>query len=137
MDVFLIEMSNNKLFSGCIMLLTNIGGKYLALDLPSNLEKIFSKSQLLRFLVIFSIFFMATRDIKIAFLLSLLFYIVIKYFINENSTFCMMKDINMVNNFKKENEEISKEEYEQARYIIDKYNKKNVRENEILLRNIY
>jgi len=137
MDVFLIEMSNNKLFSGCIMLLTNIGGKYLALDLPSNLEKIFSKSQLLRFLVIFSIFFMATRDIKIAFLLSLLFYIVIKYFINENSTFCMMKDINMVNNLKKQNEEISKEEYEHARNIIDKYNKKNVRENEILLRNIY
>jgi len=139
MDVFLVEMSNNKLFSGCIMLLTNIGGKYLAIDLPSNLEKIFSKSQLLRFLVIFSIFFMATRDIKIAFLLALLFYIMIKYFINENSTFCMLKDVNMVNNFKNinENNKISKEEYDRAKVIINNYNNQHVKENEILLRNIY
>jgi hypothetical protein len=139
MDVFLVEMSNNKLFSGCIMLLTNIGGKYLALDLPSNLEKIFSKSQLLRFLVIFSIFFMATRDIKIAFLLALLFYITIKYFINENSTFCMLKDVNMVNNFKNinENNKISKEEYDRAKVIINNYNNQHVKETEILLRNIY
>jgi hypothetical protein len=139
MDVFLVEMSNNKLFSGCIMLLTNIGGKYLALDLPSNLEKIFSKSQLLRFLVIFSIFFMATRDIKIAFLLALLFYITIKYFINENSTFCMLKDVNMVNNLKNinENNKISKEEYDRAKVIINNYNNQHVKETEILLRNIY
>ena len=139
MDVFLVEMSNNKLFSGCIMLLTNIGGKYLALDLPSNLEKIFSKSQLLRFLVIFSIFFMATRDIKIAFLLALLFYIMIKYFINENSTFCMLKDVNMVNNLKNinENNKISKEEYDRAKVIINNYNNQHVKESEILLRNIY
>lgn len=139
MDVFLIEMSNNKLFSGCIMLLTNIGGKYLAIDLPSNLEKIFSKSQLLRFLVIFSIFFMATRDIKIAFLLALLFYMTIKYFINENSTFCMLKDVNMVNKFKNinENNKISKEEYDRAKVIINNYNNQHVKETEILLRNIY
>jgi len=121
MDVFLIEMSNNKLFSGCIMLLTNIGGKYLALDLPSNLEKIFSQSVILRFLVIFSIFFMATRDIKIAFLLALLFFIIIKYFINEKSTFCIIKNNENDNNYKK----ISQDEYKKAIDIINNYNSEN------------
>lgn len=124
MDVFLIEMSNNKLFSGCIMLLTNIGSKYLAIDLPSNLEKIFSQSIILRFLVIFSIFFMATRDIKIAFLLALLFFIMIKYFINEKSTFCIIKN-NENNNLQK----ISQDEYKKAMEIINTYNSENTNNN--------
>jgi uncharacterized membrane protein len=124
MDVFLIEMSNNKLFSGCVMLLTNIGGKYLALDLPSNLEKIFSESAILRFLVIFSIFFMATRDIKIAFLLALLFFIIIKYFINEKSTFCIIKN-NENNKLNNNSNKISQDEYNKAIDIINTYNYEN------------
>ena len=91
-DNILLTISNNKLFGGCIMLLTNIGGKYLAMDMPNNLEKLFSKYFILRCLVLFSIFFMATHDIKISLLLSLLFFIIIKYFINEKSTFCMIND---------------------------------------------
>ena len=122
MDVFLIEMSNNKLFSGCIMLLTNIGGKYLALDLPSNVEKIFSEYAILRFLVIFSIFFMATRDIKTSFLLSLLFFIVIKFFINEKSTFCLFnKEIK-----NKEINKISDDEYKKALDIVNTYKMRNI-----------
>ena len=65
-DTILMDLSNNKLFSGCIMLLTNIGGRYLALELPDNMEKLFSNYFILRYLVLFSIFFMATRDIKIS-----------------------------------------------------------------------
>jgi len=40
------------------MLLTNIGGKYLALDLPQNLDVLFEQYALLRYLILFSIFFM-------------------------------------------------------------------------------
>ena len=89
-DSTLLYLSNSKLFSGCIMLLTNIGGKYLAIDLPENMEKLFSKFFILRLLVLFSIFFMATRDIKTSILLSLLFFIVIKFLINEKSSFCLV-----------------------------------------------
>ncbi len=117
MDVFLIEMSNNKLFSGCIMLLTNIGSKYLAIDLPSNLEKLFTEYSILRFFVIFSIFFMATRDIKISVLLGLLFVIIIKYFINEKSTFCLIRN--------EKNKEITQDEYKKAMDIINNYNSLN------------
>ena len=65
MDSFLLNIGNSKLFNGCIMLLMNIGGKYLVLDMPSNMEKLFSTYFILRCLDLFSIFFMATRDIKI------------------------------------------------------------------------
>jgi len=117
MDTFLFNMSNNKLFMGTLMLLTNIGGKYISLDLPNNIEKLFSKYSILRYTVLFSIFFMATRDIKISILLLLLFFIFTKFFINEKSTFCIVDNPS-------ENK-ISNEEYLKAKNIIDKYQKEN------------
>jgi hypothetical protein len=118
-DNLLIELSNNKLFGGAVMLLTNIGGKYLAQELPTNLEKMFSNYFILRYLVLFSIFFMATRDIKTSILLSLLFFIFIKFFINEKSTFCLVSndDKNQIINNK-----ISREEYEKAKIVVEKFN---------------
>jgi len=114
-DNLLIQISNNKLFGGAIMLLTNIGGKYLALELPTNIEKLFSTYSILRYLVLFSIFFMATRDIKTSILLALLFFIFIKFFINEKSTFCLLSKDNETNI-------ITKNEYENAKNIVEKYN---------------
>ena len=113
-DNLLIELSNNKLFGGAVMLLTNIGGKYLAQELPTNLEKMFSNYFILRYLVLFSIFFMATRDIKTSILLSLLFFIFIKFFINEKSTFCLVSN--------DDKNQISREEYEKAKIVVEKFN---------------
>ena len=120
-DNILINLSNNKLFCGCLMLLTNIGGKYLSLELPTNIDKIFTSNFILRYLVLFSIFFMATRDIKTSVLLSLLFLIILKYFINENSTFCLIKNDEI--NLKKEvnDNKITEEEYLKAKEILNKY----------------
>jgi hypothetical protein len=120
-DNILINLSNNKLFCGCLMLLTNLGGKYLALELPTNIEKLFTTNFILRYLVLFSIFFMATRDVKTSLLLSLLFFIILKYFINEKSTFCLIKNDEI--NLKKEitNNKISIEEYLKAKEILNRY----------------
>ena len=117
-DSLLISLSNSKLFSGCIMLLTNLGGKYLALDMPVNVEKLFSNYSILRYLVIFSIFFMATRDVKISLVLSLLFFIVVYFFINEKSSFCFIKEGSIKN-------KITKEEFMRAQELINKYNNDN------------
>lgn len=133
-DNILINLSNNKLFCGCLMLITNIGGKYLALELPTNIEKIFTSNFILRYLVLFSIFFMATRDIKTSLLLSLLFFIILKYFINEKSTFCLIKndEINLKNELT--NNKISMEEYLKAKEILNRYYQESKENN---LRIIY
>ena len=133
-DNILINLSNNKLFCGCLMLLTNLGGKYLALELPTNIEKIFTSNFILRYLVLFSIFFMATRDIKTSLLLSLLFFIILKYFINEKSTFCLIKndEINLKNELT--NNKISMEEYLKAKEILNRYYQESKENN---LRIIY
>ena len=112
-DTILLNLSNSKLFSGCLMLLTNVGGKYLMMEFPNNIEKIFSNNFLLRYLVLFSILFVATRDIKISILLSLLFFIVIKYLLNEKSSFCLISE--------KNEKKITDDEYKKAKDIILKY----------------
>jgi hypothetical protein len=65
---------------------------------------------------------MATRDIKTSVLLSLLFFIFIKFFINEKSTFCLVSndDKNQIIN-----NNISREEYEKAKIVIEKFNNSN------------
>jgi hypothetical protein len=93
MDTLLTGISNSQLFNGSIMLLTNIGGKYLALDMPKNIDSLFEQYAFLRYLILFSIFFMATRDIKISILLTLFYFIVIKFLLNEESRFCIVKKI--------------------------------------------
>jgi len=65
---------------------------------------------------------MATRDIKISILLSLLFFIFIKFFINENSTFCLVSNddkIQLINN------KISREDYEKAKIVVKEFNNLN------------
>jgi len=115
MDAFIANITNNKLFLGSIMLLTNIGGRFLIMEFPTNLDKIFTQYAILRYLVLFSIFFMATRDIKISILLTLGYFIIIKFLINEKSSFCIIKEQ------KNEEKKVKKEEFEKAKLIIDRY----------------
>lgn len=119
MDNLLITLSNSKIFAGAIMLLTNVGGKYLALEIPSSIDKLFTQNYILRYLVVFSIFFMATRDIKMSIVLALLFFIIIRFFISEKSSFCILSENNPVP--VPIPKKISREEYEKAKEIIKKY----------------
>ena len=77
---------------------------------------------------------MATRDVKTSLLLSLLFFIILKYFINEKSTFCLIKNDEI--NLKKEltNNKISMEEYLKAKEILNRYYEESKENN---LRIIY
>jgi len=117
MDIILNSVASSRIFNGLIILITNLGGKYIALDMPTNIDFLFSNYFILRLLVMFSVFFMATRDIKMSILLLLLFLIIIKFFINENSTFCLYK--NDLNN------KIKEEDFNKAQIIIKKYLEEN------------
>lgn len=118
-DTLLLNLSNNKIFAGCILLLTNIGGRYLSIDFPKNMDALFNQYFILRCLVLFSVFFMATRDIKISLLLTLLFFIIIHFFINEKSTFCIINKEGYLN------KNISSEEYLKAKEIVNKYHQES------------
>ncbi len=124
-DVILNNIATSKIFNGFIMTYMNIGGKYLGLELPTTLDLLFAKYQILRYIVIFCICFMATRDIKFAILLALMFIIIIKFVLNETSVFCLVKNIKKENDEKnkEQNKEkpVTKQDFESAKEIIHKY----------------
>ena len=116
LDNYLTIIGNNKLFIGCLVALMNLGSKYLILDMPSNIDKIFANFFILRMIVLYTVFFMATRDIKISLLLLLLFIIIVKFILNEKSTFCCV-NFNGLNS--------SELEYSNAKKIIQMYEENN------------
>ena len=57
---FILSLSNSKIFSGIIMILMNLGSKYVSLELSEAQEEFLSQKSVRRILI-FAIFFMAIK----------------------------------------------------------------------------
>ena len=87
--VHLLDFLNTSPFvSGCLMLMINIGGKYIIMDVPKGMNSFFTHPWV-RKLILLSISFAATRNIKTALIISLIFIICSRYLMNENSKLCI------------------------------------------------
>jgi len=71
------------------MLLMNFGSKYIVGDLGQAHDKILS-NQIVKKLIVFSLFFVATRDIITAFLMTILYVIIVDGILHEKSKFCIV-----------------------------------------------
>jgi hypothetical protein len=67
-------INDNKYFMGIAMLLLNIGSKYIVMDI-SDSQEAFLKNTIMRRLTIFSLFYVATRDVLVAILLTTTFIV--------------------------------------------------------------
>ena len=85
------SLNNSKFFAGFIMLIMNIGSKYVTIELSSSQES-YLKYTLGRQLLIFAILWMGTRDIVIALVLTCIFIIFADYLFNENSKYCLLPE---------------------------------------------
>jgi hypothetical protein len=109
-------LNSNKLFGGTAMILMNLGGRHIVRDVPDFFDDIFEHPIARRFIV-FCIAFIATRDIKISLLITLLFIILFSYLLKETSKMCIIPK-----KFLK-TREVSKDEYLHALNIVKKYQK--------------
>ena len=71
------------------MLMLNLGAKYIANDLGEIQTKFFDTDLAKRF-VLFSLFFMGTRDVVMALTLTLAFSIIVFGFLNDNSSLTLV-----------------------------------------------
>lgn len=85
----IMTMNTNPYFIGMFMLLLNLGGRFLSLELTKKQEA-FLQAQWVRPLIFFTVIFMATRNVVAAFWLTVMFFFVIWVVANENSPFCMI-----------------------------------------------
>ena len=111
------SLNNNKYFAGIIMLIINIGSKYVSIELSKTQED-YIKYTLGRQLLLFSILWMGLRDIIIALILTFIFIIFADYLFNDNSKFCILNN-NYIND-KYNKDTISNKEIEDAIYILKK-----------------
>ena len=73
-------MNENKYFIGLTMILLNIGARFIIDELDDDMRKIVSNKIIRRFFI-FCSFFMATKDVFTAFILTVVFVIIINEFL--------------------------------------------------------
>ena len=82
-------VNSNKYLYGVLMILLNMGSKYIEMDLVQKHKK-FLSSKILRRLVIFTIAFIATRDIVASFIITAAFIIIVLNLFNDESDYSIV-----------------------------------------------
>lgn len=121
-DNHLNNLNNSKYFAGLMMLFLNIGSKYITVVLSKNQEN-FLKSNIFRQILIFTIVWVATRDLKVSILLTAAFLSLTGYLFNENSSMCILpKSLQKLENALDSNNDniISENELNEAIKIIER-----------------
>lgn len=85
----LTSLNNSKFFAGLVMIMLNIGSKYITIELSKTQEE-YLKNHIARQILIFSISWMGTRDILMSLGLTAIFIVLTNFLFNENSKFCVI-----------------------------------------------
>ena len=85
----LASLNNSKFFAGLVMIMLNIGSKYITIELSKTQEE-YLKNHVARQILIFSISWMGTRDILMSLALTAIFIVMTEFLFNENSRFCVI-----------------------------------------------
>lgn len=82
------QIASSPYMIGAAIFLLNIGGRFLPMEITKQ-QEVFMNQPWFRRLLIFVIFFVATRNLVIAGWLSLIMILCIGYLFNENSSLCL------------------------------------------------
>lgn len=85
----IMYLNNSKFFAGVIMILLNIGSKFITIQFSKSTEE-YMKYTVSKQLLVFSMAWMGTRDIYTALGLTAVFTILSDYLFNEQSNLCIV-----------------------------------------------
>jgi hypothetical protein len=133
------NLNNNSFFAGMMLILLNIGSKYITVELSKSQEQ-YLKNSVARQLLIFAIAWMGSRDIVVALVLTGIFHVLTMYLFNEKSKFCIIphhmrvyEDILDLNG----DGVVSEEEINKAREILQKAMNKDKDKKQIQAANFF
>ena len=109
----ILFLNNSKFFAGIVMILLNIGSKFIAIQFSKSTEE-YLKMNISKQLLVFAMAWMGTRDIYTALVLTAVFTILSDHLFNEESPYCCVP-----------------EKYRILTKIIDENNDETVTEQEI------
>jgi hypothetical protein len=126
---YLKALNNSKFFAGLVMIMLNIGSKYVTIELSKSQEE-YLKNNVGRQILIFAISWMGSRDILIALALTAIFTVLTDHLFNEQSSLCLIpqKYRNYEHLLDLDNDnEVTDEEIKKATEILEKAKKRGQR----------
>jgi hypothetical protein len=88
---YINALNNSKFFAGVVMIMLNIGSKYITVKLSKSQEA-YLRNSIGHQLLIFAISWMGTRDILTALVLTAVFVVLTQHLFNEESSFCILPE---------------------------------------------
>jgi len=85
----IMYLNNSKFFAGIVMILLNVGSKFISIQFSKSTEE-YMKWSVSKQLLVFAMAWMGTRDIYTALGLTAVFTILSEYLFNEESSLCIV-----------------------------------------------
>ena len=127
------RINDSKIFAGIMIITLNIASRFVTIKLGKSMES-YLKYTFSKYLLVFTIAWMGTRDIYIAFTIMLIFIIITDYLLDDDSMFCILpeefKDYHqdlLENDGNKE--EVTEDDIKKAEKVLEKAKKQNKSSN--------
>ena len=125
-------LNNNKFFAGVIMILLNVGSKFIPIQFSKSSEE-YLKMSVSKQILVFAMAWMGTRDIVASLLLTAAFTILSEYLFNEESGYCIVPEkyriLNKIMDTNKDGK-VTDSEIKSAIEILEKAKKENHQKNQ-------
>jgi hypothetical protein len=129
----ILFLNNSKFFAGIIMILLNVGSKFVPIQFSRSAEE-YLKMNVTKQLLVFAMAWMGTRDIYTSLVLTAVFTILSDHLFNEESNFCIVPEstrifmkLSDVNN----DGFVSEQELNAAMAILEKAKREKVKKQQI------
>lgn len=135
----IMSLNNSRFFAGLVMIMLNIGSKYISVNLSKN-QEYYLRNYIGRVALLFAISWMGTRDIYSSIVLTSAFIVMTGYLFNEESKFCVLPSyLKQFNEVLDQDEDtvVSEEEIQRAVKILEKANEMERKRQQLQLVNAF
>jgi hypothetical protein len=128
MHEHIMYLNQSKFFAGVVMIMLNIGSKFISVQFSKSAEQYF-KLSVTKQILVFAMAWMGTRDIYTALVITAVFVVLSEHLFNEESKFCIVphkyRVLDKLTDVLDTNGDgvVSEEEIKNAERILEKANK--------------
>lgn len=125
------NMNNSKIFAGIMIILMNITSKYVPIKLGKTMERLM-KHYISAPLLVFTVSWIGTRDLYIAFIITGLYILFAEILFNEDSSFCVLSEEfrdyhdQIEREQQEKNDQLTEEDIIKARAVLEKAKKQKM-----------
>jgi hypothetical protein len=128
----ILFLNNSKFFAGVIMILLNIGSKFISIQFSKSTEE-YLKMNVTKQILVFSMAWMGTRDIYISLVLTAVFTVLSDHLFNEESPYCIVPEkYKVLNKLVDTNSDgvVSEQEISSAIAVLEKAKKEKTKKEQ-------